>query len=275
MINFFIIGDNMFKKKKKTKRRRKKKEKKNQFKKFLKKNKTRIILTVIFLILSIAIISFLMYASDYYHADLNSINAFSYADNIERKILDDNTIVYEPENSKTGLIFYPGGKVEYTSYEPLMEALASEGITSILVKMPFNLAVLDVNAADGIKENYQNIEKWYIGGHSLGGAMAASYISTHLDEFNGLILLAAYSTSDLSKTNINVISIYGSNDLILNENKYTSNKQNLPINFNEEVIEGGCHSFFGMYGYQEGDGIPSITNQEQIIKTSKIISKYI
>lgn len=265
----------MFKKKKKTKRRRKKKEKKNQFKKFIKKHKTRIILTTLLLILSIIIISFLMYANDYYHADLKAIEGFSYADNIERKMLDNNTIVYEPENSKTGLIFYPGGKVEYTAYEPLMEAIAEKGITCILIQMPFNLAIFDVNAADGIKEEYPNIENWYIGGHSLGGAMASSYISNHQEEFEGLILLAAYSTTDLSKTNINVISIYGSNDQVLNLKKYLSYKANLPSSLKEEIIEGGCHSYFGMYGYQEGDGIPSITNEEQIIKTSEIVAKYI
>ena len=240
-----------------------------------KGNKKR--LAIVISIVSFLLVVFIagaIYLSDYYHADTEAIESFTSEYTIEKKQTKDG-IVYAPDEATKGLIFYPGGKVEYMAYIPLMEVLASEGIVCVLVEMPFNLAVLDMNAADGIQEQYPQVEQWYIGGHSLGGAMAASYISTHLDEFNGLILLAAYSTNDLSKTNINVISIYGSNDLILNEKKYSSNKKNFPINFKEEVIEGGCHSFFGMYGYQEGDGIPSITNQEQIIKTAEIIEKYV
>ena len=77
--------------------------------------------------------------------------------------LEDNTIVYGAAEADTGLIFYPGGKVEYKAYEPLMKALASEGVMCVLVEMPFHLAVLDVNAAEGIQEMYPDIKNWYIG----------------------------------------------------------------------------------------------------------------
>ncbi|MBQ3601265.1 MAG: alpha/beta hydrolase, partial [Lachnospiraceae bacterium] len=112
-------------------------------------------------------------------------------------------------------MFYPGGKVEYTAYLPLMNSLAEEGILCVLLKMPFNLAVLDMNAADGIQEQFPEIENWYIGGHSLGGAMAASYLETHANDYQGLILLGSYSTADLSTTELEVLSIYGSEDTVL------------------------------------------------------------
>ncbi|MCF0206701.1 MAG: alpha/beta hydrolase, partial [Bacteroidales bacterium] len=35
----------------------------------------------------------------------------------------------------------------------------------------------------------------------------------------------------------------------------------------ELVIEGGCHSYFGWYGMQDGDGEPSISRDEQINRT--------
>ena len=38
-----------------------------------------------------------------------------------------------------------------------------------------NIALIWMNAADGIPERFSDIADWYIGGHSLGGAMAASY----------------------------------------------------------------------------------------------------
>ena len=49
----------------------------------------------------------------------------------------------------------------------------------------------------------------------------------------------------------------------------------MPDNFTEVVIDGGCHAYFGMYGEQEGDGVATISNQEQIAKTADAISEFI
>lgn len=216
-----------------------------------------------------------VYVSDYYRADAEAIAAFATVNPVSSETPDGSTVVYTPENAKAGLIFYPGGKVEYTAYEPLMRACADSGLLCVLVEMPFNLAVLDMNAADGIREQYPEIESWYIGGHSLGGSMAASYLSAHTEDFDGLILLGAYSTADLSQTDLNVLSVYGSEDLVLNREKYDSNKVNLPADFIEIVIEGGCHAGFGLYGAQNGDGIPTLSSEEQIRRTADEIAKLI
>ena len=124
-------------------------------------------------------------------------------------------------------------------------------------------------------EVYQEIEKWYIGGHSLGGAMAASYLSDHVADYEGFILLGAYSTDDLSTTDLKVLSVYGSEDKVLNREKYDNNKQNLPEGFREVVLKGGCHAYFGMYGAQDGDGTPTITNEEQIRLTADTIFEFV
>ena len=216
-----------------------------------------------------------VYVSDYYRADLTAIAEFEVSKAVDVKELQKGVTVYEAENSVAGFIFYPGGKVEHTAYEPLMKALAEKGITSVLVKMPFNLAVLDMKAADGVSEQLPDIEKWYIGGHSLGGSMAASYISENTDAFDGLVLLASYSTADLSAKDNKVLSVYGSEDKVLNLEKYEKYKANLPDSFAEYVIDGGSHAGFGMYGAQKGDGEPTITNEEQIRLTSEQIFKFI
>ena len=229
-----------------------------------KKRKIIIILTSIFTILLVLILNVFIYISDYYEAKMEDIEAYTNNIPAEYKILDNGNIIYEVENPIAGLVFYPGGKVEYTAYIPLMETLADKGILCVIVKMPLNLAVLDVNAADGILKLYPEVEKWYIGGHSLGGTIAANYVEKHLDEYEGLILLAAYSTVDLSATNLSIISIYGSEDRVLSYDRYFENKKNLPSTYREIVISGGCHAYFGMYGIQDGDGIPTITNIEQI-----------
>ena len=235
------------------------------------KRKIFVIITSSVLVLALLIIACAIYVGDYYRADMEAIEAYVPNKIVEMQKLEDDTIVFAPDNATTGFIFYPGGKVEYTAYIPLMKALASEDILCVLVEMPFNLAVFDVNAADGIQEKYPEIENWYIGGHSLGGSMAAAYLADNEEEFDGLILLGSYSTADLSGTDLDVLSIYGREDKVLNLEKYEANKVNLPDDFSEVVIDGGCHAYFGMYGAQEGDGTPSITNEEQINLTTDAI----
>ena len=139
---------------------------------------------ILYILLTVAILfgGFYIYVSDYYRTDTEAVEAFSPATVIEERHLDGG-VAYVPEDASAGVIFYPGGKVEYTAYEPLMVALAERGILAVLVKMPFNLAVLKQNAADGIREQFDGIDSWYMAGHSLGGSMAASYISKNTEDF--------------------------------------------------------------------------------------------
>lgn len=227
------------------------------------------------IIIAVMIIVSGIYLGDYYHADMEAVKAFAQATAVEMQTDDNENYIFKLEEPTAGFIFYPGGKVEYTAYIPLMKQLASEGVMGVLVKMPFNLAVFDIDAAEGIQEQYPEIEKWYIGGHSLGGSMAAAYLEEHTDAFDGLILLGSYSTTDLTSTDLDVLSIYGSEDRVLNAEKYEEYKVNLPEEFVEMVIDGGCHAYFGAYGMQEGDGKPGITCLEQTDITVKNITEFI
>lgn len=222
----------------------------------------------------IGVLCFHSYVSDYYEADYTMIS------NTEKHIHDyaldtseEGVIKFKPNGAKTGLIFYPGGKVDFEAYYPLMDLLAHNGILCVLIEMPYNLAVFDINAADGITEQFPEIESWYIGGHSLGGSMAASYLDGNTDKIDGLVLLGSYSTADL--TDSRVLSIYGSEDKVMNYEKYLKYKKNLPSDFTEVVIDGGNHSGFGMYGHQEGDGWAKIDKIEQITKTVEAICDFI
>ena len=232
-------------------------------------------LIIIALVLATVFGAFCIYSADYYRADNDAITAFSTTIKVKKYSIDKNATAYEPTNAKAGFIFYPGGKVEASAYEPLMLSLAERGILCVLIEMPFNLAVLDINAADGILEKFPSITEFYIGGHSLGGSMAAYYIDKNRGNFKGLVLLGSYSTADLSKSNLKVLSVYGSEDKVLNKDKYLKYRSNLPENMTEFVIDGGCHAYFGMYGAQEGDGVPTISNEQQIDTTSSLIEKMI
>ncbi len=240
----------------------------------MKKSHKLLISLIIFFALIFSVSA--SYVSDYYRTDTQAVSAFSSQYNsCFVTTTDEEYMIFSPENPKAGFIFYPGGKVEYTAYEPLMRACAENDILCVLIKMPFNLAVLDVSAADGIQQRFQSVENWYIGGHSLGGSMAAAYLSDNADSFKGLILLGSYSTADFSKSDLKVLSVYGSEDRVMNKEKYNEYKDNLPSEFAEKIIDGGNHAFFGMYGAQSGDGEATLTNTKQIEITAEIISGFI
>lgn len=215
-----------------------------------------------------------IYLGTYYHADKDAIEAFSQGA-IQYEALNNGIIMSGSPDSDTAFIFYPGGKVEHTAYIPLMQALSEQGILCFLVPMPYRLAIFDINAADSIIELFPDISNWYIGGHSLGGSMAAQYAFNNAQKISGLILLASYTTVDISNTELKVLSIYGTEDRVLSSDKYNKYSENLPASMKEIIIEGGCHSYFGMYGIQKGDGQPSLSNEEQILKTAKYISDFI
>lgn len=167
------------------------------------------------------------------------------------------------------------GNTHRNKWKIVLHELAQEGILCVLVKMPCSLAVLDIDAADGIQGMFPEITDWYIGGHSFGGSMAASYAARNAADYKGLILLAAYSTENISQSGLNVLSVYGSRDSVLNMEKYTDYLTNLPDNMEELQIEGGCHAQFGSYDTQKGDGLPKISGEEQRAITVQCIKNWI
>ena len=239
------------------------------------KKRARIILSVCLAVLLIIGIGGYAYMSDYYHADETALEAMAYQTDRVQTEQDGDVIWFVPKDPIAGLIFYPGGKVEHTAYAPLLRACAENGILCALVRMPGNLAVLDANAADGLPQKYPEVTTWYIAGHSLGGAMAANYAAAHDEDFDGLILLAAYSTKVLTGTPLRVLSVYGSEDGVMNRESYEKNRANLPADTTEVVLDGGCHAQFGSYGPQDGDGIPTISGEEQIRQAAEAIVAFV
>lgn len=220
-------------------------------------------------VLSFILGIFVQYVGNYYRVDIKLLETYNDI-NVE-SVKYDNMITYGMEDSQVGIIFYPGGKVEYTAYEPLMKSLAAKGFFCVLLKMPYNLAVFGIDSADGMPDTYPKIRSWYMMGHSLGGSMAGMYLVDNYNSYDGLVLLSSYVTNDLSNTDLNVISIYGSEDKILNKDKYNKYKDNLPLNLNDIVIQGGNHAYFGVYGKQNGDGDALITNEQQIKQTVDLL----
>jgi dienelactone hydrolase len=175
-------------------------------------------------------------------------------------------LVFHPSHiNGTGLILYPGARVDVQSYAPQALQIASQGYLVVIVPMPLNMAVFDINAADAVLKAFPEVQRWAIGGHSLGGAMAAQYLATHPDEIEGLVLWASFpaSNNDLSKFPVKVTSISASLDAFSTPGKIEASRPILPADTTWVVIEGGNHSQFGWYGLQPGDNPATITREEQ------------
>ena len=182
----------------------------------------------------------------------------------------DNFISFAPENTTatTGLIIYPGAKVEPEAYAPLANKIAQAGYEVIITPMPLNFAIFDSNAADEVISKFPNIKNWVISGHSLGGVMAAKYASEN-SNIKGVIFYASYPQGDeLKDSNIEVTSIYGSLDGVANLEKIVGSKDLLPTSTTFVEITGGNHAQFGSYGEQSGDNPAEISVNEQIEKAA-------
>jgi hypothetical protein len=193
----------------------------------------------------------------------------------EQAETDNGWYVFEPsETPRVGFIFYPGGLVDPAAYAPLMQRLSEGGVRAIIVPMPFDLAVFGIKRADDVIAAYPDIDTWVIGGHSLGGAMTAEYLKRQPDAVDGVAFLASYpaESTDLSSIPAKVVSLYGTEDGVAGD-VFDGSLQRLPQGTSLEVIEGGNHAQFGNYGPQDGDGVATISREEQQRLTSEAILK--
>lgn len=232
------------------------------------KRTLRILGIGILTILVIGMVGFLVWAETPYPPGARAIESI----NSSATENEQNWLIFNPgEGDPTkGLILYPGGRVDYRAYAPQAEAIAEAGFKVVLLPMPLNLAFLGTNRADDVIAAFPDITTWAVGGHSLGGAMAAEYVKTPPSSVEGLIFWAAYpaDNNDLSGTDIEVLSIYASNDKVASLEEIQDSKTRLPEDTRYVEIEGGNHAGFGWYGPQNGDGvleISKISQQDQIV----------
>lgn len=201
-----------------------------------------------------------LYTNDYYRSEV-SIEDFAKNETCTVEEFSDGIFV-DGSGTEEAVIFYPGAKVEYTAYLPLCVKMAEQGVDCFLVEMPFHLAIFGMNKADKIMDEY-SYENWYLAGHSLGGAMAANYVAENVEDFAGLIMLAAYPTKALVSEDLKVLSVYGNKDEVLNEEKMDAGTQFVPEHYTEIGLGGANHAGFGNYGPQEGDGEATMEREKQ------------
>jgi hypothetical protein len=167
--------------------------------------------------------------------------------------------------SKTGFIFYPGGRIDPQGYASLMHVIASEGYLVVVPKMPINMAVFNPNIAGEITAYYPEIDHWVIGGHSVGGTMAAQYTDKHPEIIDGLAIWASYpaDSTNISDLDIPVVSIYGSRELRVSDTSVGERKHLLPEDTLYIRIEGGDHHQFGSYEINPEDRLATTSRASQ------------
>lgn len=180
-------------------------------------------------------------------------------------VTNDGRLEWSPADGDyaTGLVVYPGGKVPAAAYGPVARAIAAEGYLVIVTPMPFNLAVFGIGAADAAIAAHPEVASWAIGGHSLGGAMAAQYAADHRDTVRGLAFWAAYPATDLSTAPLDVVSVYGTLDRGAARMAGDEARARLPIRAEFVPIEGGNHEQMGWYTGQPDDPPAAISRDAQ------------
>ena len=182
-------------------------------------------------------------------------------------VVTDNptTIELAPAGSRvptTGLVFTPGARVDSRAYAELLRPVAEAGYLIVILKSPYGIAFAQPGQSAGPIADHPEVTAWAVGGHSLGGVVAAGYAGDHADSVTGLLLYASYPNTDLSSDGgLQAESISGSNDGLTTAADIARTRDLLPPDTLFTVIEGGVHAYFGDYGEQPGDGQSTVSRE--------------
>ncbi len=156
----------------------------------------------------------------------------------------------------TGLVFLPGARVDPQAYAPELRRVAEAGYLVVVLKEPFGFSIVDRDHAATIIANHPEIQHWAIGGHSLGGTVAAAYAEDDR-RVEGLLLLASYPSGRVGRADLRTTSVSGDLDRLVTPEDVARSKANLPEGTTYVVVPGASHASFGAYGPQPGDGTPT------------------
>jgi hypothetical protein len=225
------------------------------------------ILVTLLLVIGLAVGGFVAWANTPAKPSAEAYAAMKSNDDVKVSLDAAGRLLFEPIGVQNGVgfILYPGGRVDPRAYAPLARSIAARGTVVVVAPMLFNLAILSPERAQDIIDTYQGIRVWVVGGHSLGGSMAARFARLHTREIQGLVLWASYpaSSDDLSGSAFPVLSVNASRDGLATPAKIAAARVLLPPTTTYQPIEGGNHAQFGSYGAQMGDHAATIPAAEQ------------
>lgn len=238
------------------------------------RKKKKIVISLISVFLIGIYIFFYSYFSKEYKSLINEKIALENISNVKIDISKDIIVLLPKEKSEIGIIFYPGAKVDYRAYLRMASLISQHGIAVYIPKMPLNFAIFDSDRFKEVIETNKNIKKWYLAGHSLGGAAISKYLETD-ERIKGIIYFASYPTKTINSSKKQVLAMFGSQDGLITKEKREEKVKLLPENAQILVIEGGNHAGFGNYGTQDNDGQAIISAEEQQEIAAETVNKFI
>ena len=233
----------------------------------------KILVPVVF-VLTANFVGFLVYFNVHYQATSEVNNYLK--DDAEVKVYSKNDyyLFDNISNNNKALIFYGGAKVEEKSYAPMLNEIAHQGYDVFLTKMPFCFPLFATGKANDIYKANNTYTDVYLMGHSLGGVCASMALENTSFEYKGVVFLASYPNKPLDNK-YKALSIYGSEDKVLNLKEYNSHLSNFPTGYTQKIIEGGNHANYGYYGNQKGDGKALISREQQINLTVNYVVDFL
>jgi len=205
---------------------------------------------------------------------LGSANADDHAlgalrDDQRVHVKDGRQIEFVPQQNiqDLGVILYPGGRCDPRAYAPVMREIAAAGFPVFIPKMPLRLAVLGAKRAGQIMQEQSSIKHWVIGGHSMGGAMAAGWAHNQPDTIRGLFLMGSYAARmhAMPDSQIPVAVLHGTRDFFLSQAELDAQPERLPQHTEFIDINGGDHYQFGSFTNMEVTAsIPRLDQQRQV-----------
>jgi pimeloyl-ACP methyl ester carboxylesterase len=180
----------------------------------------------------------------------------------------------DPDGDRTGLVFYPGGRVEAAAYLPALAPLVERTDVRVYVpRMPLRLAVVDPGRAGSVRTG-EDVTATYVGGHSLGGAMACRYAATVDGRVRGVVLLAAYCVDDVSGTDLDVLTVTGERDAVTDEQRLAASRDLVPPDAQFVELAGFNHSSFAAYHGQPGDDPQTVSDAEARRRLADVLVEY-
>jgi pimeloyl-ACP methyl ester carboxylesterase len=151
--------------------------------------------------------------------------------------------------------------------------IAREGFPVAIIRLPFlgrhapSESAKDeaiARAREHMRTN-SSVLRWVVGGHSLGGAVAARFAARHSESIQALVLVGTTHPRDVNLSNARyaVTKVYGTRDGVAPLERMRLHAGNLPATTQWVEIPGGNHSQFGYYGPQLGDRRATITRAAQ------------
>lgn len=226
-------------------------------------------------VLIIFVIGFFIWLSNGYSLQENDMKYLQSNSKVEVTV-DENYTYFTPKNvnATKGFIFYPGERVDASSYAKLCNNVASYGYRVVAVDMPFNYANFGKNKATKVIEDNPQITKWVIGGDSIGGTVACEY-AVNNKNVEGIVLISSYPRENISELGFKVLSLWGSKDNVVDYKKLINSKEQLPKDTKYVEIEGANHSQFANYGMYSGDEEALISSDEQMDITVRNIVNFL